>query len=83
MAILNEISFEYHYFEIAMLLRESLFINGMLWNVETWYNISETELNDIESVDKMLLKRILGVPISTPIRFLYLELGITPLRYII
>ena len=34
-------------------------------------------------IDKILLKRIIGVPSSTPSALLYLELGIVPLRYII
>ena len=83
MAILNEISFGFHYFKIATLFRESIFINRMLWNTETWYNWIETEVNDVEKIDRMFLKRIMCVPSSTPSPFLYLELGITPLRYII
>ena len=36
MAILQETSLGHHYFEIATLLRESLFISRILWNIETW-----------------------------------------------
>ena len=83
MGILNEVSFGHHYFEIAVLLRESLFINTILFNIETWYNITEHELNELESVDRILLRRIMNVPFSTPTALLYLELGIIPLRHII
>ena len=72
-----------HYFEIAAILRESLFVNGILWNIETWYDLKEREIEELEKIDKLLLKRILNVPISTPTALLYLELGVIPLRYII
>ena len=83
MAILQEISFGRHYFEIAATLRESLFINGILWNVETWYDMSENDIKELEKIDKILIKRILNVPSSTPSALLYLELGMTPLKYLI
>ena len=51
--------------------------------METWYNLKKTDLEEIEKIDRMLLKRILGVPTSTPSALLYLELGLIPLRYII
>ena len=71
MGILQEISFGKHYFEIASVLRNSLFINGILWNIETWYDIKENDINELEKIDKRLLKRILNVPSSTPSALLY------------
>ena len=76
-------SLGHYYFEIASLLRETLFINSFLWNMETWYNLRKTDLEEIEKIDRILIKRILNVPSSTPTSLLYLELGIVPLRYII
>ena len=46
--MLQEISFGKHYFEIATILRDSLFINGILWNMETWYDVKEKEIVDLE-----------------------------------
>ena len=83
MAILNDVSLGSHYFEMAMMLRESLFINSILWNIETWYDLKKSEIEEIEMVDRILLKRILGVPSSTQSALLYLELAVTPLSYII
>ena len=83
MAMLKEISFGHHYLDIATTLRDSIFVNGFLWNLETWYDIKEQDLKQLEKIDKMLLKRILNVPVSTPSALLYLELGLVPLRYII
>ena len=56
MAILQEISFGKHYFEIASILRESLFLNGILWNIETWYDMKEKDIIELEKIDKILIK---------------------------
>ena len=83
MTILNDISFGRHYYQIALLLRESLFINAMLWNIESWYNVTENEIDELEKIDRILLKKILNVPISTPSTLLYLELGVLNIKTII
>ena len=83
MAILNDVSLGSYYFEIGVLLREALFVNRILWNFETWYNLSGNEVEELELIDRILLKRIFNVPSSTPTPLLYLELGITTLSYII
>ena len=78
--ILNTVSFGHKYFEIAIILRESKLINGMLTNVEVWYGLQNSEIAELEEVDKLLLRRILQVPNSACIESLYLELGLTPIR---
>ena len=83
MNLLEVISFGQFYIEIALLLRESLFINGILYNAEVWYGVTKTEIQKLEELDRLLLRRILKAPISTPKEALYLELGIIPLGIII
>ena len=40
-------------------------------------------MNDLEELDRTLLRRILSVPVSTPKEALYLELGLIPISEII
>ena len=82
MDILKSVSFGAHYFEIATTLRNSILINGMLTNCEIWYSITQTEITQLEEVDRLLLRQIMNVASSCPIEALYLELGCIPLRYI-
>ena len=49
----------------------------------TWYCLSLVDIEQLESVDQALLKRILEVPSSTPKVSLYLEMGCLPIRFII
>ena len=83
MNILESTSFGPHYFEIAMLLRESLLVNGVTTNAEVWHNITESEMSEFESLDKLFFRRLLSVPKSTPIEALYLELGAIPMGIMI
>ena len=82
-AILDSIPLGKHYFEVAMILRDSLLISSILYNAEAWYNISNTELNLIETVDLMFMRKLLNAPRATSIEMFYLELGCLPFRQII
>ena len=80
MSILEDICFGKHYFEVAMVLRNALLISSLLTNAEAWYNLSNTEIEELEKVDESLLRSVLKCPVSTPKEMLYLELGASPIR---
>ena len=71
------------YFDVALTLRNSLFLNGILTNLETSYGLSDTEIEQLEKIDEDLLRAILECPCSVPKEMLYLELGATPIRHIV
>ena len=56
-SILDTISFGHHYFNILILLRESMFINCILTNSEVWYNFSRGEIQEFENVDKLFFAK--------------------------
>ena len=66
---------EVGYFKITQTLREAKFINGILTNADVWYNLGQSDLDELETVDRLLLRRILSVPETTCIEALYLETG--------
>ena len=83
MEILDGIPFGKLYFQIAVILRNSLLVSSVLCNSEAWFNVTKAELALIESVDLMLLRNILGAPKTVAKEIIYLELGLLPLRDII
>ena len=83
MSILKEISFGEDYFEIAMMLRVSKLVNGILFNLESLNNLSSTQINLIEECDKKLMRRIFDAEQGTPIEAFYLETSAWPLRHIL
>ena len=83
MNILDKVTLGSHYFKTALLLRESLFLSALLTNAESWHGITASQINQLESIDKLLLRKILKTPISTPTEAMYLELGIPRIGTII
>ena len=81
--ILEGIPFGKMYFQVAVLLRNSLLVSSLLCNSEAWFNLTDSELNLLETVDLILLRSIMKAPKSTPKEMLFLELGLQPLRDLI
>ena len=75
LAILSKVSLGRHYFKMALVLRETIFLMSIMVNSEVWYMVSKQDLEELESLDRSLIKRILTVPFSTPTAALYLETG--------
>ena len=47
MNMLEAVSFGKYVFQIAMTLRETMFLNGVLTNAEIWYNLKKCEIERI------------------------------------
>ena len=58
---LETVSFGKHYFKIALLLRESLLLNGTLTNCESWYGISESEILELKNMDLTFIRTLFEV----------------------
>ena len=63
------------------MFRTSLLFSSILLNSESWYNITESDLQQLESVDHILHRKLLESPRSTPINIMHLELGTLPIRF--
>ena len=81
--ILEKVTFGTHYFKVAQLLRESNFLNGIMTNSEVWYGVTQKQVEQMEAVDKLLLRNFLGTPISTPLEGVQLEFGVLSIGTII
>ena len=81
--ILNDICFGSFYFEVAIILRDSLFLNSILTNSEAWYRLRKHEIEILERCDENLLRKFVEAPCTTPKCMLYLEIGCKPARFLI
>ena len=82
-SILENIPLGKQYFKTAFLLRESIFLNGILYSSESWYGVTEQDISQLEKLDNILLRRIFEVAHSAPLVSLYLESGCVRIRNII
>ena len=80
---LNDVFLGPYFFEAALMFRSSLLLNSILINSESWYNLTESDIQQLESVDIIFHRRLLETPKSTPIGLMHLELGTLPIRFVI
>ena len=78
MNILREVALGQFYFRIAKLLRETIFLSIMLLNSDTWNNMSVHNIEELEKIDRVLIRRIFETGRSVPVPILILTLGSTP-----
>ena len=64
-------------------MSESILVNGILYNFESWHNLTQHNISELENVYRMFLQNQLKAATSTPIDGCYLELGIMQIRFII
>ena len=81
--ILEGIPFVKYYYEVGVILRNTLLVSSMLCNTEAWYGITQAELELLESVDTQFLRKLLNAPRGTPKEMLFLEVGVVPFRELI
>ena len=83
LSILKEVSFGHYYFEMAMLFRSSMLVNGMLCSIEVVYGLKNSHIEQLEQCDRMLMKKIFNSVSTTATESYYLETNTLPLRFII
>ena len=81
MQIMESTYFGKYYFEVSMILRESLFLSSLLLNSEAWVNYTDKDIRVLEQCDEMLLSSILECDQKSSNAFKYLELGVIPIRF--
>ena len=79
-AILSEFPFGNKKIQVGLMLREAMFLNGVLHSSEAWHGITESQIAQIETVDHQLLRTILSAHSKTPTEMLYLETGALPVK---
>ena len=80
---LIERPFGIHTYKAAMLLRGGLLIGSLLNNVEAMVNVTKADLDQLEKPDTILQENLLPSTGNASKCFRYLELGITPVKYVI
>ena len=81
-SLLSSISLGNFHFDIAMVLRESQFINSVMVNSEIWHNVMLKHTLSLEQMDLDLLRKILSAHSKTAAEAFYVELGKYPLRFV-
>ena len=67
MGMLQEVSFGPHYFQMAILFRNSILLSSMLCNAEVLYGITQAHVEKLEQADRIFVRRLFEVPNCTAI----------------
>ena len=83
MGMLQEVSFGPHYFQMAILFRNTILLSSMLCNVEVLYGITQAHVEKLEQADRIFFRRLFEVPNCTAIEAFYLETSTIPVRFLL
>ena len=83
MSILNNNYFGPFYFQVFVTLRNALFINSILSNSSAWYNLKQYDIDKLSKCDASLITKGLSANPKTSSIFIYLEMGMTPVAFIL
>ena len=82
-AILTDVPLGKYRTEVGLLLRQSMFVNGVLFNCEAWQGLNSTDITMLEKIDHQVMRVICNGHSKTAIEFLYLETAAIPLNQIV
>ena len=80
--IVDGLSLGHFYYKISFMFRECKLLNGILTNAEVWYPISEKQLEILENIDLMFIRKLLNGHSKTAKEAFYLETGLIPIRFV-
>ena len=67
----------------GLLMRETIFGSKMLLNAEVWHSVTKSQIEELEILDRNLLRQILDAHSKTAIEWIYMDTGKLKFRYLI
>ena len=83
LSTLQEVSFGVYHFEMGLLFRTSELLNGILFNTEALFAMTDKHIEQLEECDKYLLRGLFNAAGGTPLESLFIETSAIPLRFIV
>ena len=78
---LNNLNLENYYFKCSMIFMNAVLRPSILYACESYHNLKEYELRQIERIDENFLRKVLKTSKGCPIVQIYFEMGHTPARH--
>lgn len=62
-SLLDQLSLGYYYFEMALIMRDSILISKLVFNIEVWLNmnIKNESFTKLQQIDEMYLRQLFNV----------------------
>ena len=82
-SLISSISLGSFFFEISLIFRESMYLNSILVNCDSWYSISKKNMEILESADIAYFQVVFNSHSKTARESYYLETGKLKLKHMI
>ena len=82
-SIISDISLGSYHFEVSMIMRESMYLNSILFNADSWYYLNKKQIESLEAVDSDFLQICFKSHSRTVRDAYYAETGKLKIRHII
>ena len=81
--MVNGLSLGHHYYKISFMFRDCMLLNGILTNCNVWYPISDSQIEILENIDLMLIRKLVKGHSKGAKEAFHLETGLLPIRFVI
>ena len=72
---MNDGNFGKYAMQTGLVLRNTNFLSKVLLNSEVWHSLTKLQIENLEKVDRILMRKIFNAHSKTPIEWLYCEAG--------
>ena len=77
---LSDVNYGRYMLQTGLLMRDSIFVSKMLLNSEVWHSVTKSQLEELEIVDKILLRHLLNAHSKTGLEWIFADTGKLNLR---
>ena len=81
--MLRDVNYGRYAIGAGLIFRESIFLSKILLNSEVWHAMTKSQIEDLEMIDRILLRNILNAHSKTGLEWIYAECGKLTLKCII
>ena len=82
-SLMNDISLGKYTIQIGLILRDSIFLSKILLNSEVWHSLTKNQVEELEIIDRMLLRYTLMSHSKAAVEWIYSDTGRYNLRSLI
>ena len=69
--MLNDANFGRFKIQTGLIMRDSIFVSKVLLNSEVWHSLTKSQVDNLEIVDRLLLRHTLNTHSKTGVEWLY------------
>ena len=80
LSLISEVPLGKYKIQIALILRQAMLIKGILFNMEVWSDVKDSDIKLLENVDEFLIRSLFKAHSKTSIEFLHTETGTVPIN---